>query len=115
MAQIGKTQSRAWLWFLLAVVVVVGGFLFMHRKPVIEVRTARVSRDDLTSTIPTNAKVEPISDFQAHAPNPGVIAKLYVHLGEEVKRGQQLLSMDSSDAASRVEAAKAGLQGAETA
>src|SRR5215467_10850616 len=115
MAQNGKSQSRAWLWFLLAVVVVVGGFLFMRRKPVVEVRTARVSRDDLTSTIPTNGKVEPIFDFQAHAPNPGVIANVYVHLGEQVKRGQQLLRMDSADAANRVEAAKATLQGAETA
>ncbi len=115
MAQNGTTQSRAWLWILLAIVVVVGGFLFMHQKPVIEVRTARVSRDDLTSTIPTNGKVEPVLDFQAHAPNPGVIAKLYVHLGEEVKRGQQLLRMDSADAANRVEGAKAGVQGAEAA
>jgi len=113
MAQNGKTQSRAWLWFLLAVVVVVGGFLFMHRKPVVQVRVARVSRQDLTSTIPTNAKVEPILDFQAHAPNPGVIAQLYVHLGEQVRKGQQLLRMDSSDAANRVATAQAGLNSAE--
>jgi len=115
MAQNGKTQSRAWLWILLAVVVVVGGFLFMRQKPVIEVRTARVSRQDLTSTIPTNGKVEPIVDFQAHAPNPGVIAKLYVHLGEQVRRGQELLRMDAADAANRVAGAKASLEGAESA
>jgi len=115
MAQNGKTQSRAWLWFLLAVVVVVGGFLLMHRRPVVQVRVARVSRQDLTSTIPTNGKVEPIIDFQAHAPNPGVIAQLYVHLGEQVRKGQQLLRMDSSDAANRVATAQAGLDSAETA
>ncbi len=115
MAQNGKTQSRAWLWILLAIVVVVGFFFLMRRRPVVEIRVARVSRDDLTSTIPTNGKVEPIVDFQAHAPNPGVIATLYVHLGEAVKRGQQLLRMDSADAANRVEGAKAGLEGAEAA
>jgi HlyD family secretion protein len=115
MAQIGKTQSRAWLWILLAIVVVVGAFLLLHRKPVVQVRVARVSRQDLTSTIPTNGKVEPVVDFQAHAPNPGVVAQIYVHLGEQVQRGQQLLRMDSSDAANRVAGAQAGLQGAETA
>lgn len=115
MAQEGKTQSRAWLWILLAVLVVVGFFFLMHRKPVVQVRAARVSRQDLTSTIPTNGKVEPIVDFQAHAPSPGVIAKLYVHLGEKVRKGQELLRMDSADAANRVAGARAGLQGAEAA
>lgn len=115
MAQVGKTQSRAWLWILLAVLVVVGIFFLMHRKPVVQVRAARVSRQDLTSTIPTNGKVEPIVDFQAHAPSPGVIAKLYVHLGEKVRKGQELLRMDSADAANRVAGARAGLQGAEAA
>jgi HlyD family secretion protein len=115
MAQNGKSQSRAWLWILLAIVVVVGGFLFMRRKPVIEVRAARVSREDLTSTIATNGKVEPVLDFQAHAPSPGVVAQIYVHLGEQVRRNQQLLRMDSADASSRVAAAQASLGTAEAA
>jgi len=113
MAQNGKTQSRVWLWFLLAIAFVVVVFLYMHRKPVIQVRAARVSRQDLTSTISTNGKVEPVLDFQAHAPNPGVVAQLYVHLGEQVQRGQPLLRMDSSDAASRVASAQASLDSAE--
>jgi HlyD family secretion protein len=115
MAQTGQTQSRAWLWILLAIAFVVVVFLYMHRKPVVQVRAARVSRQDLTSTISTNGKVEPILDFQAHAPNPGVVAKLYVHLGEQVQKGEQLLRMDSSDAANRVAGAEAGLNSAEAA
>ena len=113
MARNGKTQSRVWLWTLLAVVVVVGTFLFMRRKPVIDVRAAQVSRQDLINTIPTNGKVEPIVDFQAHAPAPGTVAQLYVHLGEQVRAGQQLLRMDSADAASRVATAQANLQSAQ--
>ncbi len=115
MAQTGKTQSRAWLWILLAMVVVVGVFLYMHQKPVIQVRVARVSRQDLTSTIPTNGKVEPIVDFQAHAPSPGTVAALYVHLDEQVRAGQELLRMESAEAASRVFTAQASLDSAEAA
>ena len=115
MAQTGQTQSRAWLWILLTIALVVVVFLLLHRKTVVQVRAARVSRQDLTSTIPTNGKVEPIIDFQAHAPNPGVIASLYVHLGEQVRKGQQLLRMESADAANRVAGAQAGLDSAETA
>jgi HlyD family secretion protein len=115
MAQTGKTQSRAWLWILLAVVLVVVVFFFMRRKPEVQVRVARVSRQDVTSTIPTNGKVEPIVDFQAHAPGPGTVAKLYVHLGEQVRAGQELLRMDSAEAASRVSTAEANLKSSETA
>jgi len=115
MAQNGKTQSRAWLWILLAVALVVVVFLYMHRQPVVQVRVARVSRQDLTSTISTNGKVEPILDFQAHAPSPGVVGKIYVHVGEQVKAGQQLLRMDAADASSRVAAAQASLDSAEAA
>jgi HlyD family secretion protein len=115
MAQTGQTQSRAWLWILLAIALVVVVFLLIRRKPEVEVRAARVSRQDLTSTIPTNGKVEPVLDFQAHAPNPGVIARLYVHLGEQVHKGQELLRMDSADAANRVAGAQASLDSAEAA
>jgi HlyD family secretion protein len=115
MAQTRQTQSRAWLWILLAIALVVVVFLLLHRKPVVQVRAARVSRQDLTSTIPTNGKVEPVLDFQAHAPNPGVIARLYVHLGDQVHKGQELLRMDSADAANRVAGAQATLDSAEAA
>src|ERR1700759_718525 len=106
MAQSGKSQSRAWLWILLAIVVVVGGILYMRRRPVVDVRVARVSRQDLTSTIPTNGKVETDVDFQAHAPGPGTVAKLDVPPGEEVGAGQHLFRLVSSAAASRVSAAE---------
>jgi HlyD family secretion protein len=115
MAQSGNSQSRAWLWILLAIVVVVGAVFYVRRRPVIDVRVAHVSRQDLTSTIPTNGKVEPIVDFQAHAPGPGTVATLYVHVGEQVRRGQELLRLDSSDAASRVSTAEASLQTSEAA
>jgi HlyD family secretion protein len=115
MAENGKSQSRAWLWTLLAVFIVVVIFFWMRRTPEVQVRVARVSRQDLTSTISTNGKVEPIVDFQAHAPNPGVVTRIYVHLKEQVHKGQQLLRMDSSDAAYRVAGAQAGLEGAEAA
>ena len=115
MAENGKSKSRAWLWTVLAIALVVVVFFWMRRAPEVQVRVAHVSRQDLTSSIPTNAKVEPIVDFQAHAPNPGVVAQLYVHLDEQVHKGEQLLRMDSSDAANRVAGAQASLDSAEAA
>src|ERR1700679_442863 len=77
-----------------------------------EVHTAKVSHEDLTSRISTNGVVEPIEDFQAHAPAPGAVDKVDVEIGTHVERGQQLLKMDDSDARSKLASAQASLDGA---
>ena len=100
---------------MLAVVLVVVVFFYMRQRPEVQVRVARVSRQDVTSTIPTNGKVEPIIDFQAHAPAPGTVARLYVRVGQQVRAGQELLRMESAEAASRVSTAEASLQSSEAA
>jgi HlyD family secretion protein len=56
--------------------------------------------------------VEPVEDYQAHAPAPGIVAKVYVAIGSRVERGSPLLKMDDSDARSRVATAQAALDGA---
>jgi HlyD family secretion protein len=115
MAQSGTSTSRAWLWILLAIVAVAVIFLFSQSHSAVPVRAARVARQDLASTVSTNGKVEPVEDFQAHAPTAGVVDKLYVHLGEQVQRGQQLIRMDATDAASKVSSAEASLQASSAA
>jgi HlyD family secretion protein len=110
MAQPATTKSRAWLWILLAVIAAAVIYLATRGRDAVPVRAARVAHQDLTSAVSTNGKVEPIEDFQAHASSAGVVDKLFVHLGEQVQRGQQLIRMDSTDAASKVAAAEASLQ-----
>jgi HlyD family secretion protein len=111
MPQTETSQSRAWLWILLAAIVAVVtlAVVRMTRSEVV-VRTSRASHQDLVDSISTNGKVEPVQDFQAHAPNPGVISRLFVHLGDRVKPGQELIRMDASDATSRLASAQANLQ-----
>jgi HlyD family secretion protein len=115
MAQPAKSKSRAWLWILLAVIAVAVIYLVTRGHTTVPVRAARVSHQDLTFLVSTNGKVEPVEDFQAHASSAGVVDKLFVHLGEQVRRGQQLLLMDATDAASKVAAAEASLQASSSA
>jgi HlyD family secretion protein len=68
---------------------------------------------DLKSTVPTNGKVEPRTNYEAHAPFPGVIEQVYVHEGEKVPAGKLLVAMDDSEAKSRVAQALAALKGAQ--
>jgi HlyD family secretion protein len=80
---------------------------------VIEIRAAAVTHQNLISTIPTNGRVEPIEPFRAHAQAPGVVEKIYVHVGQKVKKDDLLLKMQDSDAVSRLATAKASLSSAQ--
>ena len=94
------------------VALAVFGIRFITRD-VVEVRAAPVTHQNLVSTVPTNGLVEPIELFQAHAQSPGVVEKIYVHVGDKVKKGDLLLSMQDADAVSRLATAKSSLSSAQ--
>ena len=101
-----------WVIFLTVLVVaVIIGHFFSHDE--VEVRAAAVNHQNLISSVSTNGKVEPIEEFPAYAPAPGVVAKIYVEVGQKVKAGELLVKMDDSDAAARVAASKATLENAQ--
>jgi HlyD family secretion protein len=102
------------LWgTLLAVVVliIVGVRSFTQER--VEIRVAVATHQNLLSTVSTNGKVEPIEIFQAHALTPGVVAKLYVDVGQKVRAGDLLVRMEDADASARVATANATLQAAQ--
>ncbi len=87
-----------------------GYFSLTAARDRVAVRVAKVDRAPIVKTVATNGKVEPLVDFQAHAPSPSTLEQLYVHLGDAVQRGQRLLLLDDSDAQLRVENARNSVQ-----
>lgn len=87
-----------------AAVILFSGWMRM-RNTVVSVRAEQVTRQDIASVISTNGKVEPINNFEAHAPAPATVRKIFVKEGDKVKAGQLLLLLDDADA--RVQSAKA--------
>jgi HlyD family secretion protein len=81
-------------------------------RPRIEVQVARPTYQDLVSSVPTNGKVEPIHEFQAHAVAPGEVEEVYVGVGDTVKPGQMLVKMDDSEVKSRVAASQLSIANA---
>lgn len=113
MAQQETQRSRGWLWALVAVAACLTIYLVLHfNQSSVTVRTARVERQDIVSTVATNGKVEPIEDFQAHAPGPGVVDKIYVTLGQQVQRGQPLIKMDDTYPLRDIASAQASIDSA---
>jgi HlyD family secretion protein len=95
----------------LAVAVVLAVRSLTHDP--IRVRVAPVTYQTLAQTAATNGKVEPVEEFQAHAPFPGVIQRIYVDVGDKVTAGKLLVKMDDSEALARLASAKAALASAE--
>jgi HlyD family secretion protein len=85
----------------------------MFTRDIVEIRAAAATHQNLLSTVSTNGRVEPIEVFQAHAPAPGVVAKIYVEVGGKVKKGDLLIKMDDADVAARLATANASLSSAE--
>src|ERR1700733_11875061 len=98
--------------FLVAIILV---FIVLRSssRDTVEVKVAAVTRQNLASSVPTNGKVEPIGEFQAYAPAPGVVAKVYVDVLQKVRIGDLLLKMDDSDAVAKLASAQSALRTAE--
>jgi len=81
----------------------------------ISIHTAQVVYGDVSRTSPTNGKVEPLDDYQAHAAVAGQVQDIYVDLGDNVKAGALLLKMDDKYALANLAHANSTLQAAELA
>jgi len=105
----GRQPLRWWVTALavLGVVVVLAAFV-LHRDDAVPVRTAVVERGMIRSLISTNGKIEPVNNFEAHAPVSTSVRRVLVKEGDSVKRGQLLVVLDDADA--RAQAARAQTQ-----
>jgi HlyD family secretion protein len=92
---------------ILAVVVVLAA-LATRRDDAIPVRVARVEQGNIRSVISTNGRIEPVNNFEAHAPVSASVRSVLVKEGDHVRKGQLLLELD--DANARAEAARAQTQ-----
>src|SRR5579863_292352 len=103
---IGPRAGRRWLLWVIGVAVgIVLLASFMPHGDIIPVRAATVERGTIRSLVSTNGKVEPVVNFEAHAPIGTMLTKLLVKEGDHVKKGQLLAQMD--DAAIRSQEAQA--------
>lgn len=78
-----------------------------------KVRTAEVERGSIRSLISTNGKVEPIQNFEAHAPIATTVKHLFAKEGDHVHKGQLLLQLDARDLVSQAARAQAQMKTAQ--
>lgn len=116
MAEAGKQTNRLWLWIGAGILLVIVFFAarYMTREEM-PVHAATATRVMLSSTIPTNALVEPAKNYEYHSPLATSVKAIYVKQGEHVKAGQLLMQLDSVNARARVASAESALRSAQAA
>lgn len=112
--QQGFFGKRPWiLWaagIALAVVVLAS---FGSRDDSVPVMVSTVSRGTIRSVISTKGKVEPVQNFEAHAPVGTTVNRLLVREGSHVKKGDLLVELDAATARSQAAQAQAQVRAAE--
>jgi len=97
---------------LILAVVLLAAFISLRRGRV-AIRVGSAEMGTITASISTNGKIEPINNFEAHAPVATTVLRLDVQQGDWVKAGQLLLQLQDADARAQAARAEAQLRGAQ--
>jgi HlyD family secretion protein len=103
-------------WIVTTIAILVAVVLlasFMSREPAVPVRAVNAQRGTIRSVVSTNGKVEPLQNFEAHAPVGTTVKKILVREGDQVKKGQLLLQLNDAQARSQAARVQAQVLAAE--
>jgi len=103
-------------WIVTTIAIVAAVVLlasFMSREPAVPVRAVNAQRGTIRSVVSTNGKVEPLQNFEAHAPVGTTVKKILVREGDQVKKGQLLVELNDAQARSQAARTQAQVLAAE--
>ena len=105
------------LWSAAAIIlvaIVVGVAVYRSRSGVVAVTTARISREDLTSTVTGTGQIKPKTYVNIGATAFGRITHLYAKEGDHVHAGQVLATLESVQPSATVAAQAASISSSRT-
>lgn len=99
------------LWMLVGGALVLTGLLVFlsGRGSTARVAVADVMRENLSSVVSTNGKVEPVTPRSFRAGFPTFVEHVYAVEGQQVKRGQKLFALDDTQVQADLAQARADL------
>jgi HlyD family secretion protein len=109
-----ENNRRKLMILALVAVLAIGivAILALRGQPPV-VAVASVAREDLSASITSNGKVEPISPTVAHAEFPAFVEKVMATEGQAVHRGEVILTLDDADIRAQLAQARADLLSAQ--
>ena len=88
-------MKKLWLLLFLPVIAVLI-WTIQKRSEAPRVVFAKASRETISSTIETNGKIEPIEYVEVRVEAAGLVKKLLIHLGDNVRAGQEIAQLSQS-------------------
>ncbi|SDE44688.1 RND family efflux transporter, MFP subunit [Pricia antarctica] len=84
-------------------------------SPAVAVQVSTVSEDNSNPFLTVSGKVEAIKSANISTRMMGYVDKIYVHVGDKVKNGQLLLSINNADVSAKLAQVNAGIDEAQAA
>jgi HlyD family secretion protein len=110
-----ENSKRKWIVLGLAVgLAVLVVIVLASRGQAPAVPVVSVAREDLSASISSNGKVEPITATVARAQFPTFVEKVLASEGQAVHRGQLILTLDAADVRAQLAQARGNLLAAQT-
>ncbi len=113
----GKSKKKKYLIIggvVLAVLLGAGALVASRGgKKIDPSKLTKVEKGDLAKNVVATGKIEPITDVEIKSKASGIVKKLYVDAGDQVKPGQLLAELDKEEIQARVREARAALEAAE--
>jgi HlyD family secretion protein len=108
-----RLRNRILLLLVLAGIVAYALVRLTGRQPVAKISTVTPVRENLSSSISSNGKVEPIGPYVMRAQLDTFVEKISVVEGQQVKKGRVLLELNVKDAEAQLADARSKLLRAE--
>lgn len=104
------SRSRSWLAILLVGAAVIVVWIATKRAAPPEVDFVKVTRETLISTLSTNGKVEPVEWRPVRSERAGIVRQVLVSRGQQVRKDQPLVELDTQVASADLAKAQATIQ-----
>lgn len=90
-----KTKLGKWFWVILAIILIIGFRVISSRNKSIKVQVADIKRGDLVQSVSTSGKIKATEYAILSFQSIGKVAWVGVSVGDKVKKGQVIASLDT--------------------
>ncbi|MEQ2129130.1 efflux RND transporter periplasmic adaptor subunit [Caldanaerobacter subterraneus KAk] len=109
-----ENKKSIWIWIVVLIIVVASiYFISVKNKEAgsaVEVTVSKVEKGDLVSLFSTSGVVESKSKQEFYIFSPTKVLKVYVSVGDQVKKGDRLLELETQDLSIQYQIAKKQLE-----
>jgi HlyD family secretion protein len=114
----GKKKKKRIYWVIgvVLLVLVCAGVLIAAKSGGTKIdpsKLATVEKGDLAKSVVATGKIQPITQVEIKSKASGIVKKLYVEYGDQVKEGQVLADLDKAEIEALVRSQKANAEAAE--